>query len=104
MIGRQMPDLPGCDFMAVGIMKTNRFPHELFGGKIGAMARTHPSTSAASKRPVPYLASNSASVQPSSGPCSVALRSRSTCSREGKALQMNQSVIESSSSPLSNTP
>ena len=28
----QMPDLPGCDFMAVGIMKTNRFPNELFGG------------------------------------------------------------------------
>jgi hypothetical protein len=28
----QMPDLPGCDFTAVGIMKTNQFPHDLFGG------------------------------------------------------------------------
>lgn len=26
----QKPELPGCDFTAVGIMRSNRFPHELF--------------------------------------------------------------------------
>ncbi len=27
----QKPELPGCDFTALGIMQANRFPHELFG-------------------------------------------------------------------------